>query len=92
MGEELLQVVDAREAVWKSWARDTYSFGVLAGTAWLCNTQMPPSGWINALLVFLWFFWMISRARRHITHMTAEQARAWLDENYPPDMTEAKHG
>ena len=85
MADKFLYVVDARETLLLSWGRDLFSFGTLAGTAWLCNTQMPPSGWINALIVVLWFMWMMARAKRHMTHLRPDDARAWLDENYPPN-------
>ena len=83
MSKPIIAVVDAREPVWKSWARDTYTFGVLAGTALVTNRLMPPSGWINFMVATLWLLWMLARSSRHKIYKTADQARAWLDENYP---------
>lgn len=80
-----LTVIDAREPVLKSWLRDGFSFGVLAATAWFVNVQMPPSGWINFLVCGLWITWMAGKAARNRYYMTADEARAWLDENYPKD-------
>jgi len=78
-----LYVVDAAEPVWLSWVRDTVSFGWLTGAALALNIAIPPSGWLNFILAFVWLTWMLGRSRRHLKQMTADQARAWLDERYP---------
>lgn len=85
MANSTLFIVDTREPVLKSWLRDGVSFGVLALTVWFANTQMPPSGWINFTLCTLWILWMVGKANRHKVAKTPEQAREWLDANYPSD-------
>lgn len=64
-----------------SLARDATSTGLLIGGAWVLNTQMPPSGWINAALAVVWILWMVGRST--VTKLTAAEARQWLDENHP---------
>lgn len=79
-----LFIVDRREPVLLPWLRDGFSFAALAVVAWFTNTQMPPSGWINFMVCALWLLWMIGRGQQHKWEVDADQARAWLDENYPP--------
>ena len=81
-----LYIVDERAPVLLSWLRDGFSFGSLAATAWFVNTQMPPSGWVNFMVCALWLLWMIGKGQRHKVEMTAQEAREWLDENYPQGM------
>lgn len=85
-------VIDAREPVLRSWMRDGVSFAVLCASAWFANTQMPPSGWINFMICLIWFTWMVGKANRHRTHMSADEARAWLDKNYPTALLSQMEG
>ena len=45
-----LFVKGGRESIVLSVVRDSLSFGMLIATAWVLNTQMPPSAWLNAAL------------------------------------------
>lgn len=82
---ETLFVVDARESVWLSWARDTYSFGAIAAAAWFANTQMPASGWINFAIAVVWVLWMFGKATNLAAKKTPGEARQWLDETFPQE-------
>jgi hypothetical protein len=73
-------LVDAHENVIMSWLRDTYTFGVLCFTAWFANTQMPPSGWINALVAIIWVLWMLTKSSSICRPITAAQAKDMLEE------------
>ena len=75
--------VKRNEPVLLSWARDAFSFGVLIGTAIALNTLMPPSGWINACLGIVWFAWILGRSSALKQTMTPDEARDWLDAEYP---------
>ena len=72
-----------REHVWQSWARDTYSFSVLIGAMWFNATSCGGSAWIYAITGILWFVWLLGKASKHHHAMTADEARAWLDANFP---------
>lgn len=80
---EHLFIYDQRENVVLSWLRDTFSFGCLCGAAWFVNTQMPPSGWINMTVAFVWITWIIGKGAKRKLLKTPTEARAWLDKNYP---------
>ena len=80
---ETLFVVNASESVITSYLRDAGSFSALMGTTWFCNTQLPPSGWINFTIAFCWIIWIFGRAAKHKIAMTPDKAREWLDEKYP---------
>lgn len=69
--------VQSEESIALSAYRDAITFGAICGSAWFLNTQMPPSGWLNAALAAAWFLWMLGRSKRHI--MTPEQCREHLD-------------
>lgn len=69
--------INGSESVWLSACRDTVTFGALCATAWFLNTQMPPSGWINAVLAISWFLWILGRSTRLV--MTPDQVRELLD-------------
>lgn len=75
-------VVDGREGVITSWARDTFSFGGLVGSAIALNVLMPPSGWINAALAIAWILWMAGKGASRRMRMTPDEARKWLDDNH----------
>lgn len=79
------KIIMIRESVATSFIRDTYSFAVLAGTTLATNTLMPPSGWINCIIAVTWFLWMVGKANRHRLDMTPQEARQWLDVNFPQD-------
>jgi len=78
-----LFVYDARENVVLSWLRDSVSFAILCGAAWFVNTQMPPSGWINATVCILWMIWMVGKGQKRKVMKTPDEARQWLDDNFP---------
>lgn len=81
--KKLIVLIDARESLILSAGRDIVSFGMLIGTALALNTLMPPSGWINAAIAFVWIIWLIGRGERRRLGMTHEQLRAWLDSQAP---------
>ena len=83
-GSETLFVVSGEESFVLSAARDTFTFGALLGTSIALNTLMEPSGWLNATLGISWFIWVLGRSARHRMTKTPDEARAWLDERYPP--------
>lgn len=83
MTQQSLYIVKASEPVLVSWARDAVSFGGLVGSAVALNTLMPPSGWINFALAIAWLLWMVGRGIKLRIQKTPDEARAWLDENYP---------
>ena len=85
MVEKTLFIVDRREPVWKSWASDAFTFSGLIGTALALNTLMPPSGWLNAAIAICWILWLLSKSCFRKVEKTPEQARAWLDAEYPRD-------
>ncbi len=76
---ETLYVIDGREPVLLSWARDAGTFGALIGTSWALNALIEPSGWLNAALAFAWVGWTIGRSARHRIAITPEQARDKID-------------
>ena len=81
MGSKVAILLKEREPLWLSVSRDTYSFGALGGTAWFLNTQIPPSGWLNAGLAIAWLLWMLGRGT--VEKLSPAQARQWLDEHHP---------
>jgi len=80
-----LTFIKRNEPVLLSWARDAVSFGGLIGTALALNTLMEPSGWLNAVLAISWFLWMAGKSAAHKMTMTPDEARAWLDAEYPQE-------
>ncbi len=74
---ETIVIIDGRESVAASWARDAVSFGGLIGTAYVLNVLMPPSGWLNAALAVCWFLWLLGKAANAVSkvRLTPEQAR-----------------
>jgi hypothetical protein len=86
---KVLYIMDRREPLWLSTARDTVSFGMLLGTAVAANTLMPPSAWINAAIGISWMLWLLGKGEIRKQQMDANQARTWLDENYPSEGGEA---
>lgn len=89
MSEPMIIVYDARESVVQSISRDLMTFGGLVGSAIVLNTEMPPSGWINAALAICWILWMFGRATARKMRKTPAEARAWLDQEYPTPEGEA---
>lgn len=85
MASEKLVFVKRNEPVHVSWMRDTVSFGGLIGTALALNTLMEPSGWINAGLTISWILWLFGRGAALKMTMTPDEARAWLDAEYPAE-------
>ena len=75
--------IKRNEPVLVSWARDVVSFGGLICTALTLNVLMPPSGWLNAVLAISWFLWLLGKATAQKITMTPDEARAWLDAEYP---------
>ncbi len=74
---ETIVIIDGRESVVASWARDAVTFGGLVGTAYALNVLMPPSGWLNAALAVCWMLWMFGKAANSVSklRLTPEQAR-----------------
>lgn len=85
---ETLFIYDTRENVAMSWLRDGFSFGCLCFAAWFVNTQMPPSGWINMMVAFVWIIWMIGKGAKRKMLKSPTEARAWLDENFPESVAQ----
>ena len=79
----LLIVYDEREAVWKSWARDCFSFGWLIAAAFVLNRYMPPSGWLNAALAISWILWLAGKGLKRRMEKTPAEAIAWIREQFP---------
>ena len=75
-GTKEFVLIQSTESIALSAYRDAVTFGALCGSAWFLNTQMPPSGWLNATLGVAWFLWVLGRSKRHI--MTPAQAREHL--------------
>ena len=82
-------LIDGREGVLKSWARDAVSFGGLIGTAYALNTLMPPSGWLNCGLALAWLLWMAGKAAAHRMRFTLPDAIAKLEAMRAPNPTGA---
>lgn len=74
----IIKLIDARETVLQSATKDAISFGGLIGTAWFLNTQIEPSGWLNAALGISWILWMAGKGT--ITKHTPQSAREKIDE------------
>jgi hypothetical protein len=74
-----------REGVIQSIVKDTYTLGLLAALPWFNYRYCGGSGWIFFAIAFAWFIVMCSRAsgEKAKATKTPEQARAWLDEQYP---------
>lgn len=85
---EMVVIIDERESVVASAAKDVLSFGGLIATAWVLNTQMPPSGWLNAALAISWMLWLAGKGATRTKKMTIEQARAHLDDLTPLPTTQ----
>lgn len=81
--KETIYIFDEREPVWKSWARDTVSFGWLICCALALNVLMPPSTWLNACLGFAWVAWLVGRGLKRRMEKTPAEAIAWIRETYP---------
>lgn len=74
-------LIQPKEPLWLSVARDAVSFGGLCGTAYFLNVVVPPSGWLNAALAACWLLWLMGK---HMTEkITPAEARVWLDKNHP---------
>jgi hypothetical protein len=71
---EMVVIIDGRESLITSAGRDLVTFGGLVVTAWVLNTQMPPSGWLNAALAISWFLWLAGKSASHTKRMTVDQA------------------
>lgn len=85
MVEPKVTFIKRNEPVLVSWARDIVSFGSLIGTAVAMNTLIEPSGWLNATIGITWMLWMLGRGQIHKVTMTPEEARNWLDREYPQE-------
>jgi hypothetical protein len=82
---EAAKIILVRESVWKSWARDGFTFGWLAVLPWFNHTYGGGSGWIYCAIAFAWFITLVARAsgQRAKMTMTPAEVRAWLDANHP---------
>ena len=81
--EKTLYIYDMRQSVWKSYARDFGSFGGLIATAIALNTYISPSAWLNAALAICWILWLAGLGAVRKVRMTPDEARAWLEREYP---------
>jgi hypothetical protein len=82
MSEKLIIM---REGLLASLAKDAITFGSLMVLPWFNHAYGGGSGWIYAAIAFSWFVTIVARAsgaRKRAT-MSAAEARAWLDANYP---------
>lgn len=75
---KMVILIDNRESVALSWARDAVSFGGLFACAYGLNVLMPPSGWLNAALGISWILWLAGKATSRSKQMTFDEIREWV--------------
>ena len=79
------KIILIREGVISSWAKDGFTFGMLAALPIINHRFAGGSGWIYFCIALSWLIIVLSRASgvRKKAEMTPVEAKHWLDENFP---------
>jgi hypothetical protein len=80
------QVIVINQGLIKSMIGDTFTLGMLMALPWFNYRFCGGSGWINFAIALAWIVGIVSRASGSMkkARKTPDEARAWLDENFPP--------
>ena len=73
------KVIIIREGVLRSWAKDGVTFGLFMFMLWFNTAYGGGSGWAYFAIAV----GFVAMAINHHTKMSPDEARKWLDDNFP---------